>query len=251
MKLIRENVYPLTFNIDAKPPGTPSLWAFNYIQHTNPKSEEFQSWERIQYCSTGIVLKAEFAKESVLKIKEACEKIGTKGEKGIKLQQDKIFVIIKELDLVLFELHSLLELLARILDYVFQFKICKKTTFAKVVNKIKKLESTDAMTQRIVSFYDSDSHQYFRKMRNRSTHRLPFTYSGTNLDAYLPDDPDEDDPVYSIKKKIELYPTVKQWLFEILALVDDVCEFIGVIWFEDKWNSEEFGLLIKVEDIEY
>ena len=79
----------------------------------------------------------------------------------------------------------------------------------------------EEITHLLRDFYDSDMHRYFRKMRNRLTHRLPFVWKGKENQFFYPDDPNNDDINPKVEMEIDILSTSEGWLFQILKFIDD------------------------------
>ena len=81
-----------------------------------------------------------------------------------------------------------------------------------------------SLTKAIVEFEKSDLYRYFRAMRNRITHRLPFVTRGVlSLTKHMflfPDDPNSDDVVLKTENDIDVLETCKDWVYKILNFVD-------------------------------
>ena len=73
----------------------------------------------------------------------------------------------------------ILDFLAREVNIAFGLGIpLKGVGFNQVVSKCESVIPDDEITSLLCKFTSSDLHQYFRKMRNRITHRLPFVLKG-------------------------------------------------------------------------
>ena len=96
----------------------------------------------------------------------------------------------------------------------------KKIGFYRVVSYCKKNLPDEEITLVLCDFYNSDTHQYFRKMRNRLTHRLPFAWKGKENQFFYPDDPNNDDINPKTELEINILTTSKDWLSKILNFID-------------------------------
>lgn len=85
-------------------------------------------------------------------------------------------------------------------------------------------------------------------MRNRITHRLPFVVwckidlsAGKKEQILFPDDPESDDVIPVTENDVDILETCKNWLYEILAFVDQTSIFIFREMGEVKGINTETG----------
>lgn len=95
-----------------------------------------------------------------------------------------------------------------------------RVDFGKVVTKCNKVIPDELITKKLNECVITDWYAYFREMRNRITHRLPFVLRGMNDKIFFPDFPEKDEIQPSIKKQIDILETCQIWLNTILSLVD-------------------------------
>ena len=89
-----------------------------------------------------------------------------------------------------------------------------------MVRECKKKIPEEQITKSLVSFSESELYKYFRGMRNRITHRLPFVIRGMNDQLFFPDEPNDDEVVPKTTKYIDVCVTIEKWINEILGFVD-------------------------------
>ena len=232
------------------------------LQHTEPKtpfivgflnssgvmidgSEIPEEILKVQLINRAIFFKSEFAKESFRIIEKCYQKYGKKLDDGfISVDPRAFHPAIKEIDTLLFELSSILDFLAREINYAFRLRVhFKNISFTRVVNSLKRKHPDLQITKNVVEFSDSETQQYFRKMRNMVTHRLPFQIVGRGVRVFFPDDPESDVSRPSTKMGIDVYETCRTWLYEILDFIDKtsvlVYQKMGKIQFVDKITGKE------------
>lgn len=177
---------------------------------------------RIQLINRAIFLKSEFAKESFRIIEECYQKYARVLKDGKFLVKPWLFYpALKQIDLLLFELGSILDFFAREINQAYSLRIrLRNVTFSRVVKVLKKKHDDLPITEAVLEFDDSELHNYFRKMRNMITHRLPYQTLGQNTQLFFPDDPDSDEVTPKIENKIDVYETCRMWLNQILTFVD-------------------------------
>ena len=113
----------------------------------------------------------------------------------------------------------------------------QESSLYKVTEKMKEDHPDNSLTTLLQKFYDSAVQRYFRKMRNRITHRLPFDIRIAGAPRILfPDDPNSDDMYPSTDKKIEVITRCETWINGILSFLDNVTgelmKHLGVVILE-------------------
>ena len=178
--------------------------------------------ERLQLLNNDIFLKSEFAKKSSRIIEDCYKKYARILEDGQTLIKPReFFPAMREIDSLLFELSSILDFFAREINITLKLGIpLKKITFNNVVTICRKEHPEKPITKVLIEFFDSDIYRFFRGMRNRITHRLPFLLKGKDNIIFFPDDPESDDVIPQTEQQIDIVKTCKEWLYEILTFVD-------------------------------
>jgi len=177
--------------------------------------------EKLFLFNNSIFIKSEFAKSSYRTIKYAYENYAIPIGDGYGIRPELMVPAMKEVDCLIFELGSILDFLAREVNIAFGLGIpLKSVGFKQVATQCESIYPDDEITSLFCGFASSDLHQYFREMRNRITHRLPFVLKGVDDQFFLPDDPESDEVEQKTDSKIDLLETCEKWLFEILEFVD-------------------------------
>lgn len=133
----------------------------------------------------------------------------------------EIYPSLREVNSLIFELGSILDFFARMVNISFDLGIkLRKVSFSSVGKKCRKELPDEKITHLLYDFSKSDLYKYFRDMRNRITHRLPFVLKGMNDQIFFPDDPNDDALTPSTEKMIDVKSTCFNWLSEILSFVD-------------------------------
>lgn len=178
--------------------------------------------DKIFHLNNSIFLKAEFAKTAFRTIQTCYERYGKEVEGGYIVRPDLFFPAWREIDNLIFELGSILDFFAREINLAFDLEIpLRNVGFSKIVRTCRKNIPDEKITKSLTEFYESEVHKYFREMRNRITHRLPFVLKGMNDQIYFPDDPDDDEVFPKTDLMIDIYQTCRDWLFGILEFVDN------------------------------
>lgn len=126
----------------------------------------------------------------------------------------------------------------------------RKVNFSRVVKTCQRKHPNEPITKALVEFEKSELHRYFKGMRNRITHRLPFVTRGklspTVHPLLFPDDPESDDVTPQTESDIDLLETCREWLYEILSFVDQtsitVFQEIGEITAIDNKTGEKVDI---------
>jgi len=208
------------------PHTAPVLPVISGIQHASstvpPDEVTRERADKILLLNNSIFLKAEFAKQSYRIIDECYSKYGELLEDGGYLvRPTEIFPAWREIDNLIFELGSILDFFSREINLAYNLGIKKNAVgFSRLVRKCKETIPNEPITQSLVNFSESKLHTYFRGLRNRITHRLPFVFRGMNDQIFLPDNPNDDDVIPKTKKQIDVGETCRRWLYEILEFVD-------------------------------
>lgn len=211
----------LNVRISHTNPKTPFI---NFITHANfePNKDELpEKRKRVLLLNKGIFLKSEFAKASFRIIKKCYKEYSTLDDEGFKIRPIKFFPALREIDALIFELSSILDFFAREINTLLDLSIpLKKVNFSNMVSVCRKKYPNEQITIELNNFFNSESHRYFRGMRNRITHRLPFVTKGKLDQIFFPDDPDSDDVDPLTEKNIDVLKACKKWLHDILLFVD-------------------------------
>lgn len=191
-------------------------------------------YERLYDIHGSVGLKAIFIKESLKKIKYHKQNFGpfTNGHqitfKGVEVPN-----LVKEIDSLIFELSSMLDFFSRELDLILDPWFGKDSAIWKIYKKCIKECSHDPLAKRLIDVVQSDWYPYFRKMRNRITHRLPITISTYGSEAYFPDNPSSDDLFPGTSKRFSLIGTCERWVNDVLDYINDSTKEIGRRVFSD------------------
>jgi len=178
--------------------------------------------EKIQLMNNSLFLKAEFAKLAYRTIEGCYSKYGELLDDGNYLVRPvEMMPAWREVDNLIFELGSILDFFSREVNIAFDLGISlRSVSFSVVVRKCLKLIPDEPITKSLIDFSESKFHKYFRGMRNRITHRLPFVFRGMNDQIFFPDDPDDDEVDPKTELGIDVGITCKEWLYGILEFVD-------------------------------
>ena len=216
---------------DVKIPHTnPKTPFINFISDsqilTSDESEIPEKFRLVLLLNKAIFLKCEFAKIS-LRIIESSHKeyFGLIDNTHVELRPMRFFPALREIDSIIFELSSILDFFGREINILFNLGIdFRKVDFSNVTQTCQRKQPNEPITNALVKFEKSDFYHYFKGMRNRITHRLPFVTRGVlsltgNL-LFFPDDPDNDDFNPKTENEIDVLTTCKNWVYEILEFVD-------------------------------
>ncbi|MBA7598721.1 hypothetical protein ES703_05741 [subsurface metagenome] len=206
-------------------PHTKPVMPFvSLIQHakiTMPDKKSNEIMDKLLLLNNSIFLKAEFAKQAFRIFKQGYTTFADKIDDGYIIKPEVLVPAWREIDVLIFELGSLLDFLSREINIAYNFKIpLKKIGFSSVVYYCKKNLPNEEITLVLCDFFNSDTHQYFRKMRNRLTHRLPFAWKGKENQFFYPDDPNNDDINPKTEREIDILTTSRDWLSKILNFID-------------------------------
>jgi len=204
-------------------PKTPFINFISNIQISMPDDTDIpEKFKLVLLLNKSIFLKSEFAKES-FRIIETCYKDYSRylDDGRMVIKPMNFFPALREIDALIFELGSILDFFAREINILFELGIdLKEVDFGSVVRVCRKKHPNEPITKALAKFITSDFYRYFRGMRNRITHRLPFITKGKLNQIFFPDDPKSDNVDPLTKKEIDILKTCKEWLYEILSFVD-------------------------------
>lgn len=248
---MKDRAFVLKIIIPHTEPKTRIISALQHATHSMLDGSVIpESIERILLLNNAIFLKSEFAKQSLRIIQECYKKYGKLLEDGTYLVNPlEFFPALREIDNIIFELGSILDFFAREIDIAFKLGIdLMNVGFGRVVGQCKQDLHTEPITKALIEFSDTDSYKYFRGMRNRVMHRLPFVTQGTNDQIFFPDDPDSDDVIPSTENKIDVCETCNLWLHEILSFVDRTSLLVFRHAAKIKILSKETGEELNLEE---
>lgn len=196
------------------------------LQHARfqiPNDETAQKMVDTFYMlNNSLFLKAEFAKEAYFYIKNAYSQYGQPSGEGYMVRPDIMIQVWREFDNLIFELGSILDFLCGEINMAFDLGLKPhQIGFNKVVRACNQKKPEVEITRRLVDFQKSDLQSYFRRMRNRITHRLPVLYQGMNDQLFFPDDPFDDDISPKTDEQIDVLETCTNWIYGILEFVDN------------------------------
>ena len=195
-----DDIFRMKVNIPHTEPKTPVIVALQLGIHTMKKGGEIpESIHRIRLLNNSIFMKSEIAKSAYRTIEEHYSKFANLREDGqFDIRPLDFLPAMKEIDLLIFELGSILDFFAREINFAYKLGIkIKDISFGRLIFELRKYHPDLPISREILDFADGDTHSYFKKMRNMVTHRLPFQFKGSDTRLFFPDDPDSD----------EVYPT--------------------------------------------
>jgi len=210
------------------PPSEPVLQFIVAMQNANAEykgdNQELKKtislYKRI---NNGVFMKTEYAKTSLKIIEDCYTKYGIDLEDGnVYVNFNEIFPALREFDNILFELGSILDFISRAVNISHKLGLSPgKVQFSTVVKELHNQHPKSDISNHFQTFSRSDTHAYFRKMRNRVTHRLPYETRGRGRRLYFPDDPLSEDSEPQIENEHDVLETCKKWINEILPFVDE------------------------------
>lgn len=217
------------YRINIKTPSTDPVLHFivatqnpnqKYLGDNQELAKKISLYQRI---NNGIFMKTEYAKTSLAIIKNCYSKYGRDLEDGnVAINFLEIFPALREFDNILFELGSILDFIARSVNISHKLGLSPiRVKFSSVVHRLKTQHQNSDISNHFQAFSDSDTHIYFRKMRNRVTHRLPFETRGIGRRLYFPDNPLSETSEPQLEGKYEVLETCTKWINEILPFVDE------------------------------
>jgi len=239
-----DDVFIMEVKIPHTEPKTPVIVALLLGTHTMKKGGEIpESIHRVRLLNSAIFMKAEIAKSSYRTIEKHYSKYVNVLEDGrFAIRPLDFLPAMKEIDLLIFELGSILDFFAREINFAYKLGIkIKYISFGRLIHELRNHRTDLPITKHILDFADSDTHSYFRKMRNMVTHRLPFRFKGSDTRLFFPDDPDSDEVYPTTDLMIDVCKTCKKWLYEILFFVDQTSIEIFLNMAELKVIGDETG----------
>lgn len=187
----------------------------------------------------GVGIKMSFVCDLLENI-ETLQKHKTKAfcqEEKLFINTDIFFELVRNLDVYVFELYSILDYLAVELSEVYGLKVKRRgreKAGAKQVEYFMELvraENLQIDKRRMVEdLIKQPWFGYFHQLRNRVTHRIPLNFAGharykngKYVDfqyPFLPDDPDEITSTFI--KELRVLDEAKKWLESIFSFINDV-----------------------------
>jgi len=155
-------------------------------------------------------------------------------EMTLFMNKDVFFGLVFNLDILVFELYSILDYLAVELSEIFGLKIGKRGVL-KAVESFMELKNAEGLNPSMKQMADALIRQpwfdYFHRLRNRVTHRMPVNFlayaryeNGKIVKFEYPLLPDNPDRITSTSDlKLNLVSEPKKWIEGIFSFVDDVC----------------------------
>lgn len=221
-----------------KGPPTPNFGKFSQMLNDKSLPKNTFDLEKVDDQHGGVGMKMVFVSE-VLETLQKLEQLGSKDKifsDGTIIYMNKgvFFGIIFNLDIIVFELYSVLDYFAVELTQIFGLRV-KKKNHLKEVEYFSELKNSKGLDPRIAQKVDSLIKQewfdYFHSLRNRVTHRLPINlgslvreqdYKIASIEfPFLPDNPDE--VMSPFERKLDPANEAKKWLEGIFSFIDDVC----------------------------
>jgi hypothetical protein len=215
--------FTLIFKFPHTEPKTPIISHMqNSYQVMEDGGEISDEIRLINLLNNSIWIKSEFAKIAFRTIEECYDKYGELLEDGnYRISPIEFFPAWKEIGSLLFELGSILDFFSREVNIAFDLGMSyNKVDFGKVVRKCNKQIPDEPITHKLNEFVASKWYVFFREMRNRITHRLPFVLRGMNDQIFFPDFPEKDELIPSVDKQIDVLDTCREWLHNVLAFLD-------------------------------
>lgn len=187
-----------------------------------------EKFKMVLLLNRSLFLKPEFAKESLRIIETCYRNFSTLLDGGrVKIRPMKFFPALREIDALIFELGSILDFFSREVNILFDLGIdLNKVDFSRVIRACQKKQSNEPITKALDKFITSNFYRYFKGMRNRITHRLPFVVRGKSDQIFFPDNPESDDADPSVENEIDVLETCRKWLLEILRFVDQTSTIV-------------------------
>jgi hypothetical protein len=201
--------------------------------------------ERVADQHGGVGMKMTFASDALAKLQQIDqldkrETIFSEGS-SIYINQDVFFGLIFTLDILVFELYSVLDYFALELSEIFGLKV-KGEAGLEDVQYFMQLKKSVGMNpqigQKVKALIKQRWFNYFLHLRNRITHRLPVSVGSllttkenkiASIEfAFLPDDPDQIMPTFS--RKLNPATEAKTWLEGIFTFVNNVCGDLAVLF---------------------
>jgi len=231
---------PVSHKRDKGPP-TPNFGKFSHMLHDKSLDKATFDLEKVDDQHGGVGMKMTFVSEILedlqrLEQRETKDKIFSDGT-VIYMNQNVFFGIVFNLDVIVFELYSILDYFAVELAQIFGLKV-KRRGETKDVNRsidFIQLKGSKDLDPRIAKRVDlligEKWFDYFHRLRNRVTHRLPVNLGSlvrTQDDKiaaiefpFLPDNPDE--IASTFERRLNPANEAKKWLEGIFSFIDGVC----------------------------
>ena len=222
-----------------KGPPTPNFGRFSQMLNDKSLPKATFDLEKVDDQHGGVGIKMAFVSE----VSETLHKLEQRDSKDkifsdgtiIYMNQGVFFGIILNLDVIVFELYSLLDYFAVELAQVFGLKVKRKDQLKNVeyFMQLKDAEDLDSrIAQRVGLLIRQEWFSYFHHLRNRVTHRLPVNLGSfvRKQDSkiasiefpFLPDNPDE--VMSTFERRLDPANEAEKWLKGIFSFIDDVCE---------------------------
>ena len=204
-------------------PKTPVIVALaNSTQTMIDGGEIPESIQRMILLNRTLCMKSEITKSSYRIIEDCYLKFANRLEDGqVAVNPLDFLPAMKEIDLLIFELGSMLDFFAREINFAYKLDIrIKEISFGRLIHELRNNHTDLPITKHILDFSEDETYTYFKKMRNMITHRLPFQFKSRDTKLFFPDDPDSDEVRPTTEMKIDVCETCKKWLYEILFFVD-------------------------------
>ena len=219
-----------------KGPVTPNFSKVSHMLEGSTKTAFAFDKEKVSDQHGGIGIKMSF----VCDILENIESLYTHEKKAfyegmtLFINQEVFFGLILNLDIFVFELYSILDYLAVELSEIFELKVRKRGVLKDVENfmELKNAEGLNpSMKQMVNALIKQPWFDYFHRLRNRVTHRMPVNFlahvkyeNGKIVKfeyPFLPDNPDKITSTFDLKLNLVNEP--KKWIEGIFGFVDGVC----------------------------
>jgi hypothetical protein len=218
-----------------KGPPTPNFGKVSDLLETGTLTSIVFQRERVIDQHGGVGIKMSFVcdlLESIDMLQKHEAKAYCEGG-DLYINADIFFGLLRNIDVYVFELYSILDYLAVELSEIFGLKVERRGQ-EKQVEYFMELQDAKNLGLGINKMVEALIRQpwfdYFHRLRNRVTHRTPVNFlgqakfeGGKFVDfqyPFLPDNPEE--VTMTFDKKLEVLGESKKWLESIFSFVDDV-----------------------------
>lgn len=218
-----------------KGPPTPNFRRVSHLLELGTSTTLIFPREQVIDQHGGIGIKMSFVCDLLENI-ETLQKHEAKASyqgKNLFINTDVLLELIRNLDVYVFELYSILDYLAVELSEVFGLKV-KRRGKEKQVEYFMELVDTENLQidirRMVEALIGQPWFDYFHRLRNRVTHRIPLNFAGharykngKYVDfqyPFLPDNPD--DIASTFTKELKVLDESKKWLESIFGFINDV-----------------------------
>lgn len=177
--------------------------------------------DKLWMLNNSLFVKSEFAKTAYYIIKNSYEQYARPIGEMYKVNPQIMYPALREINNLIFELGSILDFLSWEMNIAYDLGLKRhEVGFNRLISVCEKKIPDEEVTDKICKFAKSELHQYFRKMRNRLTHRLPFVVKGMNDQLFFPDNPYDEDISPKTDNQIDILERCNEWIYGIIGFVD-------------------------------